>query len=775
MIYIDRKSIPMPHFFSSAMYEKMEIDLQAQFDVPEETQKKTRWRIDYRKLRSNLTDPLFDLFNGKCAYCEQKLTKKDSKVINHFRPVSLYPWLAYSWENLYLSCSRCSESKGQKFPLADEDSRALLGDRDLKKEKPYLIDPCVDQPEYHLEFDGKGTISSSSAFFNKFNRGGATIDVFGLNNYRLIDLRSKEAQRFKIFWTRAGDSTDAVDILLELVLEYIRSDKQFIAMKRQMLARLTISQLTRGDIEGLIYRVAQRLSGRLQLEITIENKIRNGNMDDVSRMLETCPDDVNWLDDQRNRPIVQLVDTKGDGIVKIEELIKNVSIESISISNFKAIHSLTIEPTIEFSEAVLESEEEESSIKEFKEWITLLGENGSGKSSILQAITLALAGEQYLVDPELKPFLRPERFLMRGKRVGEVRLALSSGDIIVLKITKTKFSFESGGENHGIFVRSYGSTRLLPIDSKASNLSSKENNIEIINMFDPFTPLIDAGNWLSLLSEEEFRPARLAIKDLIGLKDEQSVEKDGSTILVDGQPLENLSAGYQTIVALACDIMAGVPGNVKDMQFVQGIVLIDELETHLHPRWKMRIVSRLRKAFPQMQFFTSTHDPLCLRGLRKGEVLVVKREPDSTLPLAEQYEADQIVRIENELPSPKKLRVDQLLTSNHFGLESTIDPDVDRKFTEYYQLLARRDNLTSDENVRRNTLSSELHKYGVLGYTRRDQLIYEAIDDFLADQKTIETENQDEDDDRNKRREEVKKRVVDLWRYASIIDQEEGE
>ena len=106
-------------------------------------------------------------------------------------------------------------------------------------------------------------------------------------------------------------------------------------------------------------------------------------------------------------------------------------------------------------------------------------------------------------------------------------------------------------------------------------------------------------------------------------------------------------------------------------------MLIDELGAHLHPRWRMRIVPSLRQVFPRVQFLTSTHDPLCLRGLGDGEVVVVKRDPDG-----------EVVAV-TDLPSVAGLRVDQLLTSEHFGLNSTIDPELDSLFAEYYLLKAK--------------------------------------------------------------------------------------
>jgi len=76
---------------------------------------------------------------------------------------------------------------------------------------------------------------------------------------------------------------------------------------------------------------------------------------------------------------------------------------------------------------------------------------------------------------------------------------------------------------------------------------------------------------------------------------------------------------------MACAIMKMLFERWDNLTSASAIVLIDELDAHLHPRWKMRIVSSLRKAFPQVQFIASTHDPLVLRGIRNNEVAVLRR------------------------------------------------------------------------------------------------------------------------------------------------------
>lgn len=58
---------------------------------------------------------------------------------------------------------------------------------------------------------------------------------------------------------------------------------------------------------------------------------------------------------------------------------------------------------------------------------------------------------------------------------------------------------------------------------------------------------------------------------------------------------------------MALDIVRNMVRKWGNLESSLGIVLIDEIETHLHPRWKMQVVSALRRAMPQVQFIFTTH------------------------------------------------------------------------------------------------------------------------------------------------------------------------
>lgn len=179
-------------------------------------------------------------------------------------------------------------------------------------------------------------------------------------------------------------------------------------------------------------------------------------------------------------------------------------------------------------------------------------------------------------------------------------------------------------------------------------------------------------------------------------------------------PIGHLSAGYQSVLALACDMTRVLSQKWDDVSLAEGIVLIDEIGAHLHPRWKMSVVAALRAAFPRVQVLSTTHQPLCLRGLEEGEVALLERGPEGG------------IRLDQDLPSVAALTPDQLLTSEHFGLDTTLSADLDGRLRHFYALSALRSRNAAQEQDYK-TLLAELDELRVLGRNRRERRMLEAI------------------------------------------------
>lgn len=110
------------------------------------------------------------------------------------------------------------------------------------------------------------------------------------------------------------------------------------------------------------------------------------------------------------------------------------------------------------------------------------------------------------------------------------------------------------------------------------------------------------------------------------------------------QPFSNLSAGQQMMLSMVADIaIKAVTQNahlvcesadddaVAVLRETPGLVLIDELDVHLHPRWQRQVVEDLKKTFPKIQFVCTSHSPFIIQSLRSGELRLldpVEQEPE---------------------------------------------------------------------------------------------------------------------------------------------------
>jgi hypothetical protein len=97
----------------------------------------------------------------------------------------------------------------------------------------------------------------------------------------------------------------------------------------------------------------------------------------------------------------------------------------------------------------------------------------------------------------------------------------------------------------------------------------------------------------------------------------------------DGKiPFQQLSDGYQNVANWCGDVLYRITNTFKDRKTplkTRGLLLIDELDLHLHPVWQRRLMEFLASALPQMQIVATSHSPMIAQQLREGELYVVER------------------------------------------------------------------------------------------------------------------------------------------------------
>jgi predicted ATP-binding protein involved in virulence len=147
-------------------------------------------------------------------------------------------------------------------------------------------------------------------------------------------------------------------------------------------------------------------------------------------------------------------------------------------------------------------------------------------------------------------------------------------------------------------------------------------------------------DWIKAMEWTEFQEGKAplglsAVRETIrrlvpGCTDLRYRSREGELVAMfaDGRrlPTRLLSDGFRTVLGLAADlawrssILNPRLGDRAPLE-TSGVVLVDEIDLHLHPNWQRRIIGDLRRTFPLVQFFLTTHSPFIVQSLQSGEVI----------------------------------------------------------------------------------------------------------------------------------------------------------
>jgi hypothetical protein len=311
-------------------------------------------------------------------------------------------------------------------------------------------------------------------------------------------------------------------------------------------------------------------------------------------------------------------------------------------------------------------------------WTMLLGDNGLGKTTILRSIAIALC------DPSSATSLMsrlPGELLRQQMPLGRIRVRLALSDVTDQEIwTETTLTRGANGielrqSNSSwfprdlLFVCGYGAWR--------SGFGSKSYPgyaiaDAIAGLFDPSNSLQNpelALRRMMTAGENIDRVCR-QIESVL-LLSENSTEFGTSGLSIKGDwgtfvPLGAIGDGYLATLAWLSDLLGWTflyrPDFIAGQ--VSAIIVIDEIEKHLHPRWQREIVRQLNRQFPQIQFIASTHSPLCAGGLAdlpEDAAAMYRLELKSGAVIGEKLEPF------------RGWTYDQIMTSSAFGLKSVRD------------------------------------------------------------------------------------------------------
>lgn len=687
-----------------------------------------------------LITALSAMSNGRCAFCEAE----DRLFVHRHRPTGnalplsggsnghlYYLWLTDAWQNLHPICRGCIPQEPQ-FPVSG--SRVALPSRRQvrnyvergsalwpsfpPKEDALLLDPTADQAlENHLVPKLDGELIGGS------RRGETTIIVHDLNR------GDRRNQRYQAYHQR-------IDRLRETITAPpgVRKDSDWEDLFN--FAKMEFG----GTWYLLLRRVARWIAGSLDVGWRASRRqIRNfydrlSAIENARELLEAALGALSREDEGLRA-----------GRWMLGEIYSlRTPIASVKIENFKAIEalSLTLKPP---------SPGLDDPLAPFAPSLAILGENATGKSSILEAVALAVMSAQARrsLNPSWsKMVLDPTQLGVEragSRRRARIQVTLESGQSVTLDIDQGSPAVRSEFGNQQMPIFAYGAFRRFGPGTRRS-----APHTFVRNLFDG-SALSNPEPWLKSLPGDTFNLVVRTLRDLLSVEGDfdvvqrvrghlrmvTSLIEPGGTVRYSRTPLQAVSSGYRSMLGMICDIMRGlldpqVYEKFESFQTAQGVVLIDEIEAHLHPRWKVQVMTSLRRALPGMTFIVTTHDPLCLRGMGEDEVMVLQRV--ATSDAAQESQMPILVERMTDLPSVADLRVEQLLTSDFFQLLSSDDAASDRKLARIGDLIAARDRgalAPADAGVLA-AFNRDIASALPVGSSEVHRMVQEAVADYLA-------------------------------------------
>jgi predicted ATP-binding protein involved in virulence len=390
-------------------------------------------------------------------------------------------------------------------------------------------------------------------------------------------------------------------------------------------------------------------------------------------------------------------------------------------------------------------------------WVTLLGENATGKTTVLQSLALLIVG----IENTSLLLSRPDFWLTNENNFGKLfYLCLGSDkaeyayEFLITGRNKLPISpdFRKNGQEfymepafveqnfsyasppfdtHSInentifpivimpetriypgypflMASAYGAYRRLS-KSKEANIPTKispERYAGFLTLFNDDESLATFEHWVVLL---EFQAGRGSDKEKEQAKRKQEngirainsllpegvmfshIDNDGLVYFSVNSvtvPTPALSDGYRSILALGGDLIwrliNAYPDSYDPTQ-EEGVVLIDELDIHLHPRWQAWIAQKLRMTFPNIQFIVATHSPLVAMGAGP-EALTIKLEMQENGAVTARYLSDLSAQ-----------DVNSVLDSDAFSHVAPYAPEVQKKINRYDALVGKQKRNQAEE------------------------------------------------------------------------------
>lgn len=305
---------------------------------------------------------------------------------------------------------------------------------------------------------------------------------------------------------------------------------------------------------------------------------------------------------------------------------------------------------------------------ENRNFVVLIGDNGSGKTSVLEAVTKAFVPVLRAVNNEaVKKCDLTNSDIQSGTSGTTVTIGISLGGEQYVWANRRRFSaqipFESTTERGAAqndlkslkakymeymekkklpLVLYYGTDRIIRDVPQRGHIKNFEVADSLRNCFDNINYFRDFYDWFKTEEDIELRRlrenaeyknpklncVRMALERMIKGYTNLRIELSPSRMLLTNEEgidlqVDQLSGGYKAVLSVVADIAKRMsvanPESVNPLE-EEAVILIDELDLHLHPKWQKTIVEDLKRTFPNCQFIISTHSPFIIQSLSASEL-----------------------------------------------------------------------------------------------------------------------------------------------------------
>lgn len=364
----------------------------------------------------------------------------------------------------------------------------------------------------------------------------------------------------------------------------------------------------------------------------------------------------------------------------------------------------------------------------------ILGDNGGGKSSVLRALALAVLAPALmnsgfvpyrLVRRQASGEAAAERCLLKvvaqsdpQERVAGLRSRMElmarldvakRGTLDRIHLEETPLSPISllleDETSPAFFVVGYGATRRVESGDYSPSSARRSRGLRyqrIAGLFEDHVALRPLSSWLNphRIREERFKEAVALLNRILpdNIRFEGLISEDEDQFVFDFEglqtPFNALSDGYKAFIGWVGDLIGHLvdvtPENMR-LDQVSGIVLVDEIDLHLHPAWQRQVVPLLSSTFPKLQFVLTSHSPLVASSVSNENIFITDRAIDGNATITQSTE-----HVFGQ-------SVEHILLSNYFGLQTTRPASFENAARKLFEQAAQGDVSAALEFLQRIT------------------------------------------------------------------------